>query len=136
MLAASAVHWQREQKSEHLRLHEALPDREPGSHRGVRATAALAPADCPGLSGSWSRIFKTYRDHGPGPSRFMQVPQRGHVVASIMLRELRLLLVPSRLPWVEGARRLLEELFVGAAESISACSNASRACSSLCPLAR
>jgi hypothetical protein len=49
----------------------------------------------------------------------MQVPQRGHVAASIMLRELRgLLLVPSRLPWVEGARRLLdsEELFVGAAE--------------------
>ncbi len=48
----------------------------------------------------------------------MQVPQRGRVVASIMPRELRLLLVPSRLPWVEGARRLLEELFVlvGAAE--------------------
>jgi hypothetical protein len=46
----------------------------------------------------------------------MQVPQRGLVVASIMPRELRLLLVPSRLPWVEGARRLLEKLFVGVAE--------------------
>ncbi len=33
-----------------------------------------------------------------------------------MPRELRLLLVPSRLPWVEGARRLLEELLVGASE--------------------
>ncbi len=58
---------------------------------------------------------------GTGCSRFMQVPQRGHVVASIMHRELRLLLVPSRLPWVEGARKgppklsacLFEEIFQG-----------------------
>ena len=46
----------------------------------------------------------------------MQVLQRGQVVASIMPREFCLLLVPSWLPWVEGARRLLEKLFVGVAE--------------------
>ena len=46
----------------------------------------------------------------------MQVYKRGQVVASMMPRQFRLLLVPSRLPWVEGARRLLEELLVGVTE--------------------
>ena len=46
----------------------------------------------------------------------MQVYKRGQVVASMMPRQFRLLLVPSRLPWMEGACWLLEELLIGVAE--------------------
>ena len=54
-----------------------------------------------------------YTYHSAGCSRFLQVLQRGQIVAAMMPLEFRLLLVPSRLPWVEGACRLLEELLVG-----------------------
>ena len=53
-----------------------------------------------------------YTYHSAGCSRFLQVLQRGQIVASMMPLEFRLLLVPSRPPWVEGACRLLEELLV------------------------
>ena len=46
----------------------------------------------------------------------MQVYKCGLAVASVMPRQFRLLLVPSRLLWVEGACRLLEELLVGVTE--------------------
>ncbi len=100
-------------------LAGAMSGRAAGGTAGTPLSAGSAP---------WPPACRCHSGRArAGRRRFMQVHQRGQVVASMKPREFRLLLVPApaaAVPaaWVEGACRLLSQW----GGSFSTCSNALR----------